>query len=526
MAKTKTEDGLSYPAEAFAYVPDPDTPSEWKLRLWEDPTKKVTVAQLGRAAAAFSPGGFRGQKVSLPASAVAAAKRRIRTEYRKLKVEAKDMPDSVRFSDAEEDAEFASDLSYDDKKKLLATALGIDSYMVNDVFDDAVVYTTQDAKGTPTGTYRKSYSILDGKVTLGQSERVMGRRVYEPIATMATFALDSEPVFSGDDVILRGKVFEVGDYPDKGFALTEEEADAAVAAFAPVENDLEHEATILSGKLGKLRSVVRQGKELLGEVTIPKWLHEAVGKEPIKASLAWARDAKKIVGNALVLHPRVSDAQLQAAFSAAQSQGGSQMPDITKRNWFEKLKGLFSAKSLPEGFEDFDPEAVTFKGDEPDKTDKPPEKEPEKHPDADKDAAKFAADLEAERKRSAGLEARLLTTEAESFYEKALKACKVFPAEKDALIAQFRQAAQDDSAGVVTFGADGALQEGTRIKGLRALVEARPPHGLTKEELDGIEPENLVVMAGDKAGGNGGDKVKPERKAHLLKLSGVKKEAK
>ncbi|MCK4649534.1 ChaB family protein, partial [bacterium] len=50
-AVMKTEDGIKFPAAAYAYVGDPEKSTTWKLRLWEDPTKKVTRAQLGRAAA-------------------------------------------------------------------------------------------------------------------------------------------------------------------------------------------------------------------------------------------------------------------------------------------------------------------------------------------------------------------------------------------------------------------------------------------------------------------------------------------
>jgi len=99
---TKTEDGESYPASAFAYVPDPDKPSTWKLRLWEDPEKKVTKAQLGRAAAALSPGGFRGNKVDLPSNAVAGVKAKIRAAYKKLGVETEDMPRWVKESEVRE----------------------------------------------------------------------------------------------------------------------------------------------------------------------------------------------------------------------------------------------------------------------------------------------------------------------------------------------------------------------------------------------------------------------------------------
>ena len=98
----KTEDGTSYPAEAFAYVPDTEKPSEWKLRLWEDPEKKVTRAQLGRAAAALSPGGFRGQKVEIPSADLASVKRKIRGEYRKLDVADEDIPKWVKESESRE----------------------------------------------------------------------------------------------------------------------------------------------------------------------------------------------------------------------------------------------------------------------------------------------------------------------------------------------------------------------------------------------------------------------------------------
>lgn len=95
-AAMKTEDGVEYPASAFAYVPDTEKPSEWKLRLWEDSTKKVTRRQLGAAAAALSPGGFRGQKVNIPAADLPGVKRRIRAAYRSLDVPDEEIPRWVK----------------------------------------------------------------------------------------------------------------------------------------------------------------------------------------------------------------------------------------------------------------------------------------------------------------------------------------------------------------------------------------------------------------------------------------------
>lgn len=88
---TKTEDGENYPQSAFAYAPDADTPSGWKLRMWETPDKKLTKVQLGRAAAALSPGGFRGNKVAIPEEALPGVKRKIRAAYRAIGVEDEDI---------------------------------------------------------------------------------------------------------------------------------------------------------------------------------------------------------------------------------------------------------------------------------------------------------------------------------------------------------------------------------------------------------------------------------------------------
>ena len=84
-AETKTEDGREYPASAYAYVPDPDKPSTWKLRLWSpEPGEKETVAQIGAAVAALGPGGFRGNRVKIPADDLPGVKRRVLQAWLKV----------------------------------------------------------------------------------------------------------------------------------------------------------------------------------------------------------------------------------------------------------------------------------------------------------------------------------------------------------------------------------------------------------------------------------------------------------
>lgn len=95
-AVMKTEDGFEYPASCYAYVPDSEQVSTWKLRLCTPETTEVTREQLGAAAAAFSPGGFRGNRVELPDEDIEPVKAKIRAEYRKLGVEDEEIPESVK----------------------------------------------------------------------------------------------------------------------------------------------------------------------------------------------------------------------------------------------------------------------------------------------------------------------------------------------------------------------------------------------------------------------------------------------
>jgi cation transport regulator len=89
----KTEDSVQFPAAAYAYVPDSQNPSTWRLRLWE--SVKSTKKQLDRASAYLSPGGFAGERINLTSIALSETKRRIRSEYRKLGIE-EDMPRWVK----------------------------------------------------------------------------------------------------------------------------------------------------------------------------------------------------------------------------------------------------------------------------------------------------------------------------------------------------------------------------------------------------------------------------------------------
>lgn len=83
----KTEAGKEFPAGAFAFVPEPDKPSTWKLKLFDEPADvpdKPSVRLTAAAAAALGP-GFRGQKVKLPADARESVKQKVRAAWLKAR---------------------------------------------------------------------------------------------------------------------------------------------------------------------------------------------------------------------------------------------------------------------------------------------------------------------------------------------------------------------------------------------------------------------------------------------------------
>lgn len=93
----KTEDGVQYPADAFAYVPDPEMPSTWKLRLWDSLEEKETRRQVGMAVAALGK-GFRGNKVQIPEADRAAVMERVARAWKKVNPDLteEDMPSVIK----------------------------------------------------------------------------------------------------------------------------------------------------------------------------------------------------------------------------------------------------------------------------------------------------------------------------------------------------------------------------------------------------------------------------------------------
>ena len=93
-ADVKTEDGKMFPASDFAYVPDPNKPSTWKLRLTATPSGPPDTHIVGAAVAALGE-GFRGNKVEIPQEDRARVVARVRAAWKKLH-EGEDVPNVLK----------------------------------------------------------------------------------------------------------------------------------------------------------------------------------------------------------------------------------------------------------------------------------------------------------------------------------------------------------------------------------------------------------------------------------------------
>lgn len=107
-AETKTEDGKSFKSSDYAYVPDPQKPSTWKLRLTNTPGGEPDSGIVGAAIAALGK-GFRGNKVQIPTADLAGVKSKVRAAWKKANPDksSDEMPDVIKKEDVQFDVPIA-----------------------------------------------------------------------------------------------------------------------------------------------------------------------------------------------------------------------------------------------------------------------------------------------------------------------------------------------------------------------------------------------------------------------------------
>lgn len=106
------------------------------------------------------------------------------------------------------------------------------------------------------------------------------------------------------------KLFEAGDYPDKGMSVCEEQLLALQQAFdLPVPLLIEHASSPL--ELGYLTDVRVQGRELYGTVTLTSEANALVERSGARSlSLGLSQELDRIAEVSLVQNPRVPSARL------------------------------------------------------------------------------------------------------------------------------------------------------------------------------------------------------------------------
>jgi hypothetical protein len=364
-------------------------------------------------------------------------------------------------------------------------------------------------------------------------------------------------------VTRRGPIFKLGTYPDKAFSLNTEEARQAVAMFAPVPIDSEHRESVFDGRLGQLRHVDLQGDTLYGEMDVPRWLHDLFPETPIPVSTTWHRQDKKIIGLALAANPRVSEAAMMSAFSVAFARHDTwdgqaamqEMHDHAARNGAicnqpAKMHSAHEAGAMQKVHDttvahgarcnsiaamsadkehSMDQERQTFLnwlfgiGAKPVASEIAPASFGVVGAPAAAAAPAPGESDEVKRLRSelSKAKAERITSDATHFADEQITTHKALPAEREAIIAAFTQAAQDDGAhGAVTF-ADGKTS--SRIDQLKAMFAARPTHTLTKELIVTQEGDAAAFAAGNKTEQPRADSaakpMTPERRKELLGLS-------
>lgn len=309
-----------------------------------------------------------------------------------------------------------------------------------------------------------------------------------------------DPDCPGHVLIPAPILFRCGDYPDKDFSLTPEEADSrACANFKRVELDLEHKPTVLSGKLGHLAHIELSADDpylITGKVSIPNWLDGLLGPDDRKLSVAFCRSSKQVIGCGIVRNPRVSDAAMMAAFAyadtettptlladpapfaATQPAATSPTPPAVLSPEAEKLRAEFAAREA---------KMVAQLTAEREKT------------------AQMAAQNEAQAtERRKEQEARV-AAEAVNFADSEILAYRAMPAQRDQLIEAYRTAARDDMANpnLVSFG----TEQVTRIEQLKRIQRSREPYHVGVEGVPQNDLANLTALfnaqtAPPPAGGN------------------------
>ncbi|MES2460269.1 MAG: hypothetical protein V4671_06780, partial [Armatimonadota bacterium] len=318
-----------------------------------------------------------------------------------------------------------------------------------------------------------TFSVGDGyAVTFGEPTAVIAVTDYEPVTPTETAAFSVESSSTGDAtarfavssdsrrvegdfaVYPNSLLFRAGEYVDKNFSMSAQELAAAASSWTPISGNVQH-TDFLKGRAAFIEKAWTEENDtvLRGEVKVPLSLDTLITDAEKGISMEWTRAGKFADGFALCTNPRVSDAALMALDAQAKDSEPMATP-APKPGFLERLKAFFTENGVK--IEDI--EATTTEPVVP--------------------AADPAVDAEKEQLRQDAIAAQ-----AELFATQELTANRITPAEKDALVADFVRAAEDDAATptTVTFSVGTETKTGGRVDALRSRQSLRPAHKLTQE---------------------------------------------
>ncbi|MFY9234652.1 MAG: hypothetical protein WAO58_09355 [Fimbriimonadaceae bacterium] len=152
-------------------------------------------------------------------------------------------------------------------------------------------------------------NLMEGGQAVGGP--AVGDQALTPAPTPSPFAGTNHPENEDGRWIERSaKLFETGDYPDKGVTITIENLNALADGFGePVPVLIEHADSPL--ELGFLTGVQALGEELFGTVSLTPEANSLVERSGARAlSLGLSPDLTAIREVSLVRNPRVESAQL------------------------------------------------------------------------------------------------------------------------------------------------------------------------------------------------------------------------
>lgn len=289
----------------------------------------------------------------------------------------------------------------------------------------------------------------------------------------------------GNYVYKRGKIFQCGNYPDKGVEIGIEELRAANIGFTPVPLNIEHQPSVFDGRLGELVAVeVADDGAVYGLLVVPKAVDELLVASndetqtvppEIPVSIEIRKADKKIVGLAFAKFPRVEDAAVFASLGIVNAP----VKD-PKMTWKDKLQSALSSFSavvaeIPET------ETKPAPAVAPDTSSLEAQVKAEREA-REKAEQALAAEREAQRVAAEKAEADAVAKASRDFAESLVKDGKIVPAQVDQVASIYSTALRADNAGKAIF-TNGNANEGEQVKAVREVFSQVKANDLSDQKF-------------------------------------------